>query len=158
MYIFVLNNYPNGLSVCFYIFLSWQQSIRSFLLYQSYNIVLNVDPIHCYFSFTCIFLLSTTITTVWDLRLYIFVLVNILPDKIYCYWITVKHFILIKLIVLSGMPVYFCSRQLAKHSITCYCTLLISPNNSVLSHTYTVLNISSDDDSFSKELAPITFW
>ncbi len=139
MYIFVLNNYPNGLSVLLVYFLSRQQPIRSFLLYQSYNIVLNVDPIYCYYSSTCIFLFSTIIPTVWDLYLYIFVLDNNLQDRIYCYWITVKCFILIKLIVLSGTLVYFCSQQLSKHSITCDCKLLMPSNNSVLSHAYTVL-------------------
>ncbi len=139
MYIFVLDNDPNGLSVLLVYFLSQQQPIKSFLLYQSYNIVLNVEPIYCLFSSTCIFLFLTIIPSVWDLRLYIFVLNNILPDKIYCYWITIKYFVLTKVIVLSGMPVYFCSLQLFKHSITCNCTLLMSPNNSVLSHTYTVL-------------------
>ncbi len=127
-------------SVCFAcIFLSQQQLIRSFILYQSYNIGINVDPIYCYCGSTCIFLILTIIPTVWDFCLYFFVLDNNLPDKIYCYWFRVKCFILIKLVVLSGRPVYFYSWQLSKHSITCNCTLLMSPNISVLSQTLTVL-------------------
>ncbi len=139
LYIFVLNNDPNGLSVLLVYFLSLQQFIRSFLLYHSYNIMLNLDPIYFYYSSTCVILFSSIIPTVWDLRLYIFVLDNKLPDKLCCYWITVKCLILMKWIVLSGTPVYFCSRQLSKHSITCDCILLTSHNISVLSHTFTVL-------------------
>ncbi len=56
---FVLNNDPNGLSVLLVYFLSQQQPIRSFLLYQSYNKVLNIDPIYCYYSSTYVFLFST---------------------------------------------------------------------------------------------------
>ncbi len=122
-----------------HIFLFWQQRFRFFLLYHSYNKMFNVDPVYCYYSFACIFLFLAIIPTVWDLCLYIFVLNNNLPDKICCYWITVKCLILIKLIVLSGRPVYYHSWQLSKHSITCNCTLLMSPNIYVLSHTFTVL-------------------
>ncbi len=90
---------------------------------------------------TCILLFSSIIPTVWQLCLHIFVLNNKLPDHIYCYCVTVKCLILIKLIVLSVWPVYFCSQQLSKPSITCNFTLLMSPNTniSVLSHTFTVL-------------------
>ncbi len=110
-----------------------------FFIVSELQYSVNVDPIYCNYSSTCLFLFSTIIPTVWDLCQYIFVLDNNLPDKIYCYWITVKYFVLIKVIDLSGMPVYFCYWQLSKHSITCDCTLLMSLNNSVLSHTYTVL-------------------
>ncbi len=139
MYIFVLDNDPNGLSVLLVYFLSQRQLIRSYVLYHSYNKIKNVDPIYCYHSSDCIFVFLTIILTLIDLRLFIFVLNNNLPDKIYCYWIKVKCLILIKLIVLSGRPVYFYSRQSSKHSITCNCTFLMSPNISVLSHTFTVL-------------------
>ncbi len=139
MYIFVLDNDPNSLSVVLVYFWSQQQLIRSFLLYLSYNKMLNLNPIYCYYSCICIFLFSTIIPTVWQLCLYIFVLDNKLPDKIYCYCVTVKCWILIKYIVLSVRPVYFCCWQLSKPSITCDSTLLMSPNISVLSHTFTVL-------------------
>ena len=59
-----------------YIFLSWQKPIRLFLLYQSDNVMLYVDPIHCYYSYTCIFIILTFIPIVFDLRLYILVLYN----------------------------------------------------------------------------------
>jgi hypothetical protein len=133
------HNDPNGLSVLLVYVLSQRQLIRLFLLYHSYKKMVNVDPIYCYYSFDCIFLFLTFIPTFCDSCLYIFVLDNNLPDKICCYLITVECLILIKLIVLSGRPVYFYSRQLSKHSITCNCTLLMSPNISVLSHTFTVL-------------------
>ncbi len=138
MPIFPLDNGPNSLSVLLVFFLSRWQLIRSFLLYHSYNKMVNVDPIYCYYSSDCIFLFSTYIPTFCDSCLYIFVLYNNLPDKICCYWITVKCLFLIKLIVLSGRPVYACSRHLSKHSITCNWTLLMSPNISVLSHTLNV--------------------
>jgi hypothetical protein len=38
--------------------------------------MLYVDPIHCYYSYTCIFLFSTFIPIVLDLHLYILVLYN----------------------------------------------------------------------------------
>jgi hypothetical protein len=72
----------NAPSVLLVYFLSRQKPIRSFLLYQSYNIMLNVDPIYSYYISTCIFLFSTIIPTVLDLCLYIFVLDNNPPDKI----------------------------------------------------------------------------
>ena len=59
-----------------YIFLSRQTLLRSILLYQSYNIMLYVDPIYCYYSSTCLFLFSTFIPIVLDLRLYILVFYN----------------------------------------------------------------------------------
>ncbi len=159
MCIFVLNNDPNSLSVLLVYFLCWQQPIRSFVLYQSYNIVLNVYPIYCYFSSTCIYLFLTIIPTVWDMCLYIFVLNNNLPEKNYCYWITVKYLIFIKLIVLSGTPEYIFvlysypnTQSLA--IVHCWC-----PQINLFSHTHTqYLNISSDDNSFPKELASIMFW
>ena len=159
MYIFVLGNDTNGLSVLLVICLSQQQPIRSFVLYQRYNIVMNVDPIYFYFSSTCILLSSTIIPTVWYLCMYIFVPDNNLPDKIYCYWITVKYLIFIKLIVLSGTPEYIFvlysypnTQSLA--IVHCWC-----PQINLFSHTHTqYLNISSDDNSFPKELASIMFW
>ncbi len=44
-----------------------KKPIRLFLLYQSDNIMLYFDPIHCYYSYTCIFLFSTFIPIVLDL-------------------------------------------------------------------------------------------
>ncbi len=96
-----------------YIFLSQQNPIRSFLLYQSDNIMLYVDPIHCVYSYTCIFLFSTFIPIVLDLHLYILVLYN------------------------SSLAI-----------VHCLCTVIF-----LFSHTH-----FSDDNSFPKELAPITFW
>jgi hypothetical protein len=82
LYIFVLDNDPNSVSVLLLYFFVSTTTSHSFLLYQSYNIMLNVDPIYCYYSSTCIFLFSTFIPTILDLRLYIFVLNNNLPENI----------------------------------------------------------------------------
>jgi hypothetical protein len=46
------------------------------LLYQSDSIMLYVDPIHYYYSYTCIFLSSTFIPIILDLHLYMLVLYN----------------------------------------------------------------------------------
>ncbi len=138
MYIFVLDNDLKGLSVLLVYVLSWQRLIRIFLLCHSYNKKVNADLIYCYYSSDCIFFFLAFVPTFCNLCLYIFVLNNNLPDQICYYWITVKCYILIKLIVLSGRPVCFCSQQSSKHSITCNCTLLMFPNISVLSQTFTV--------------------
>ncbi len=101
-----------------YIFLSQQQPIRSFLLYQSDNIMLNVDPIYCYYSSTCICFFLTIIPIVIKLCLYILVLNN------------------------NSLAI-----------VHCWCPLIF-----LFSHTHTqYLYIGSDDNSFPKELAPITF-
>jgi hypothetical protein len=47
LYIFVLGNDLNGLSVFFVYFRSRQHHIRSFLLYQSNNIILHEYTINC---------------------------------------------------------------------------------------------------------------
>ncbi len=139
MYIIVLNNDPNSLSVLLVYF---------FVLTTNYQNVFIVSQLQwngkrrsniLFLQFRLYFLFSTFIPTFCDSCLYIFVLDNNLPDKICCYWITVKCLILIKSIVLLGRPVYCCSWQLFKHSITCDCTLLMSPSVSVLSHTFAVL-------------------
>ncbi len=109
MYIFVLNYDPNGVPVTLEYCWSQQALIWSFSLYLSYNKILNVDLIYCYYSCACIFLFSTIIPTVWQLCLYIFVLDNKLPDHIHCYCVIVKCQTLTKYIVLSVWPEYFCS-------------------------------------------------
>jgi hypothetical protein len=49
-----------------YIFVS-TRTYQIVLLYQSDNIMLYADPIHCYYSYTCIFLFSFFIPIVLDL-------------------------------------------------------------------------------------------
>ncbi len=136
-------------------FCSWQWSKWSvsfsclfFVLATTYQIFFIVSELQ--YSVECI---SNILLLQFDLYIFVldyspnhlrfapvyFILDNNLPDKIYCYGIRVKCFILIKLVVLSGTPVYFCSQQLSKHSITCDCTMLMSPNISILSYTFTVL-------------------
>ncbi len=138
MYIFVLNYDPNCLSVALVYFCSWQQISRLLILFLSYNKMLIVDQFYYYVSCACIFLFSSIIQTVWQLCLYIFVLNNKLPDHIYCHCVTIKSLTLIKCIDLSVSPVYFCSQQLSKPSITSAYIFSVSPNIYVLFHTCTV--------------------
>ncbi len=120
MYILVLGYDPNHLSIALVYFCSWQQITRSYILFLS-------NLFSC--KFRLYFLFLAIIQTVWQLCLIIFVLNNKLPDHTYHFWVSIKCLMLIKYIVLSVAPVYFCSWQLSKPSIICACIFLFLITN-----------------------------
>jgi hypothetical protein len=113
--------------------------------------MLLVNKFYYFVSCSCIFLFSTIIQTIYHLRLFIFVLDNKLPAPTYYFCVTIKCFRLINFIDLFAVPVCCCFWKLSKRSFWCPLIFML-----LLTHDH-YLNIVSDDNSFPKELAPVTF-
>ncbi len=158
MFIFVLNYDPNGLPVALVYFCLQQQLIRLLILFLSYNKMFVIDQFYWYYSCALIFLFLTIIPTVWQLCLHIFVLNNKLPNHIYCFCVTVKCLTLINILFcLFGLYIFVLNSYPNPQSLAivhCWCPLIFLFSLTHLQY----LNICSNDNSFPKELALVTFW